>query len=202
MIKVICFDLDGVYFINGKKNFIANLVKLGVSEERAREIFLKSDKMNKEYKAGLIGDNEFWKWALKEWELRITPKEIIDLMISGYKVNQPAAKLVKELRSKGYKTAICSNNFPARVNGLNKRFGFLSKFDVATFSYEVGALKPDKRIFEELTKRAGVEPREIVYSDDDPRKLKGAEELGIKTFVYQNFGEFCRGLRKLGVKVS
>jgi len=36
MIKVICFDLDGVYFVRGKENFIADLGKLGVSEEKAR----------------------------------------------------------------------------------------------------------------------------------------------------------------------
>lgn len=202
MIEVICFDLDGVYFIDGKKNFIANLVKLGVSEEKVREVFFRSDKMNKEYKIGLIGNKEFWSWALREWNLSMTIQEIVDLMISGYEVNQPVIELVKKLRSVGYKTAVCSNNFPARVNGLNKRFRFLSNFNIVVFSYEVGVLKPDKRIFEELIKRAGVKPEEIVYSDDDPEKLKGAEELGIKTFVYQGFDQFCRELRKLGVKIS
>lgn len=29
MIKAICFDLDGVYFLNGKSNFIKALVDLG-----------------------------------------------------------------------------------------------------------------------------------------------------------------------------
>lgn len=33
MIKAICFDLDGVYFVNGKSNFIKELVNLGISYE-------------------------------------------------------------------------------------------------------------------------------------------------------------------------
>ncbi len=199
MIKVICFDLDGVYFLNGKENFIANLVKLGVAEDKAKEVFLKSDKMNKEYKTGLIGDEEYWQWAIKEWGLTMSVDEIIDLLISGYEINEKAADLAKQLLALGYKTSICSNNFPARINGLNKRFDFLKYFDVAVFSYEVRVLKPDKKIFQELIKRCLVEPSEIIYSDDDAGKLIGAQELGIKTFVYENFEQFCGEIKKLGV---
>ena len=202
MIKVITFDLDGVYFLNGKENFITNLVKLGVSEDKAKEVFLKSDKMNKEYKTGLISDEEFWTWALKEWGLAINPSEIINLLISGYQINQAAVELAKKLRSHGYQTAICSNNFSARVNGLNQKFNFLADFDVVIFSHEIGILKPDKRIFEALIKKSQTNPDQIAYSDDDPEKLKGAIELGIKTFVYQNFNQFCRELRNLGVKIG
>ncbi|HUW22104.1 MAG TPA: HAD-IA family hydrolase [Candidatus Bathyarchaeia archaeon] len=202
MIKVVCFDLDGVYFINGKKKFLANLVERGVAEEKARSVFLESDKMNKEYKAGLIEDEEYWQWALKEWNLKMSPKGIVDLLLSGYEVNLPAAQLVKKLRLENYQTATCSNNFPARIEGLNQRFGFLEDFDIAIFSYEVGVLKPAQMIFKELIARSGVGPEEIVYSDDDPEKIKGATDLGIKTFVYQDFEQYCRVLRKLKVNID
>ncbi len=45
-IKVITFDLDGVYFPNGKANFIKSLENLGVSEDEAKRVFLKSTQMN------------------------------------------------------------------------------------------------------------------------------------------------------------
>lgn len=50
MIKAITFDLDGVYFVNGKANFITNLQKLGISETEAKRVFLQSDQMNKQIK--------------------------------------------------------------------------------------------------------------------------------------------------------
>lgn len=55
MIKAVCFDLDGVYFLNGKTNFINSLKYLGVSENEAKRVFLKSDQMNKQYKLGKMG---------------------------------------------------------------------------------------------------------------------------------------------------
>jgi len=60
MIKAIIFDLDGVYFKNGKKNFIKNISsKFNISEERVKEVFLKSNMMNKQYKLGKITGKEF-----------------------------------------------------------------------------------------------------------------------------------------------
>ena len=201
MIKAICFDLDGVYFLNGKSNFIKSLVNLGVSEDEAKRVFLKSDEMNKQYKLGKITDEEFWNWALREWHLDLTVQEVIDLLIEGYETNKSAVEYVKRVRNAGYKTVICSNNFPARINGLQKRFGFLGDFDVVVFSYEVGVDKPNKEIFQILVKKTGVKADEIVYSDDDESKMEGAKELGINTFLYTNFDAFTKHLDSLGINL-
>ncbi len=201
MIKAICFDLDGVYFLNGKSNFIKALVNLGVTEDEAKQVFLKSDEMNARYKLGKMTDDEYWTWALKEWKLQMSVQEILDLLIKGYDTNPQAVEYVKKVRQAGYKTVICSNNFPARINGLQKRFGFLDDFDVVVLSYEVGFVKPDKGIFEALVKKSGVLPTEIIYSDDDESKMYGAKELGINTFLYTDFPAFVGHLGGLGVKI-
>jgi len=67
------------------------------------------------------------------------------------------------------------------------------------FSYEVGALKPDKKIFEELIRKSQVAPGEIIYSDDSMERIRGAMDLRIRTFVYENFDQFCTELKRLGV---
>jgi putative hydrolase of the HAD superfamily len=199
MIKAICFDLDGVYFLNGKSNFIKALVELGVSEDEAKRVFLKSDQMNKQYKLGKMTDEEYWSWALSEWKLNVSTKEIIDLLIKGYETNEPAVEYVKKVREAGYKTVICSNNFPERINGLQERFGFLNDFDVIVLSYEVGIDKPNKEIFQVLINKSGVQANEIFYSDDDETKMEGAKELGINTFLYTDFDAFIKHLVDLGV---
>ncbi len=201
MVKAITFDLDGVYFIKGKSNFLNAIVNLGVDRKDAEKVFF-GDEMNKVYKLGKMADNEFWSWAINEWGLDITVKEIIALMIKGYEVNKKVEKLVKKVRNNGYKTLICSNNFPARIEGLEKRFNFLKNFDVAVYSYEVGIAKPDKKIFQELVKLSGVNPKEIVFADDDIEKISGAKEVGIQAFLYEGFDKFVDKLKALGVVLS
>lgn len=201
MIKAICLDLDGVYFLNGKSNFIKALVKLGVSEDEAKRVFLKSDEMNKQYKLGKLTDDEYWGWALKEWKLTLSIKEIVDLLIKGYETNEPAVKYIKKVRKAGYKTLICTNNFPARINGLQKRFGFLDDFDTTVLSYEIGSVKPSKKIFQTLINKSEVYPVEIFYSDDDDVALSAVKELGINTFLYADFDSFINQLNILGVNI-
>lgn len=200
MIKAITFDLDGVYFIKGKANFLKSIVSLGVKKEDAEKVFF-GDKMNKEYKLGKLTDEAFWSWAIKEWCLDISVNELMDLMIKGYEVNKEVEDVVKKVRKNGYITLICSNNFPARIKGLQERFKFLDNFDIAVYSYEVGIAKPDKRIFQELVNKSGVNPQEIIFADDDVEKISGAKEIGIQAFLYEGFDKFVEKLKELGVKI-
>ena len=200
-IKVITFDLDGVYFPNGKANFIKSLENLGVSGDEAKRVFLKSPQMNQEYKNGKMTDEEFWNWAISEWKLAITWQEVTRLLIDDYYVDENVVSTVKKLREAGYKTAICSNNFPARINGLQDRFGFLDDFDVVVLSYEVGESKPSKKIFEELVRKSEVEAGPIVFADDNPDNLDGAKEVGITTFLYEGFEKYLDQLKSVGVSI-
>lgn len=202
MIKVITFDLDGVYFPDGKANFIKNLANWGVSESEAKRVFLESAEMNQKYKTGQWTDEQFWAWARAEWKLQQGPAEIVNLLISGYSVDENVRQTVKAVRAAGYKTAICSNNFPARIQGLQKRFGFLDDFDVVVWAYQVGVLKPDPKIFQELIKKSDVQPSEIFYTDDYPAALDAAKALGIQTHFYTNFQDFMAALNQVGVKIA
>jgi putative hydrolase of the HAD superfamily len=109
--------------------------------------------------------------------------------------------MVKKLREAGYKTAICSNNFPARINGLQDKFGFLNDFGIVALSYEVGESKPSKKIFEELVRKSGVEAGSIVFADDNSDNLDGAKEVGITTFLYEGFEKYLEQLTNIGVKI-
>lgn len=202
MIRAVTFDLDGVYFVNGKSNFISNLQKLGVSDSEAKRVFLQSDEMNKIYKEGKMTDEEYWTWATREWKLNLTVPEVVKLLIDGYEVDNKVVEVVKKVRANGYKTLICSNNFPARINGLQNRFGFLDNFDAWALSYEIGAAKPSVRIFEELVKKSGVKPEEIVYSDDNENALSGAKEIGIQAFLFEGFDKFLKKLGELRVELN
>jgi len=201
MIKAITFDLDGVYFVNGKANFIKALSSLGVTENEAIRVFLKSDQMNKLYKTGRMTDEEYWQWAINEWKLKLSVVEVIELLIKGYEINSKVIETVIQVRANGYKTLICSNNFPARVNGLQARFKFLDNFDAVVFSYQAGAIKPSRIIFSELVKRAGVQASEIVFADDNNSNLEGAKEIGINAFFYEGFDKFIGQLGELGVNL-
>lgn len=201
MIKAICFDLDGVYFTEtGKKAFHKKLVDIVGDEGKVVHVLYKSDEM-RSFVTGKITEQEFFDFVREYLSIDSSNQEISDLWVEEYEIDSKVRESVLKARENGYITCICSNNNPARVNALEKKFRFLTDFDVVVFSYEVGFFKPTKEIFQTLIDKSGVKANEIVYSDDNPERLDGAKELGINTFVYGDFDSFIQEIRDLGVEI-
>jgi HAD superfamily hydrolase (TIGR01509 family) len=201
MIKAVCFDLDGVYFkSSGFKEFKAALVNLGADIEKVDYVLGKSPEINK-FKAGEMSADEFWKFAGEYWSIPKTTEEFMEIMVSHYEIDPEVETLRKSLKDKGYGICICSNNYTSRIEALDKKFNFLKDFDFYVFSYEAGALKPDKKVFQALVDRSKLQANEIAYSDDNPDRLQGAIELGIQAFVFEDFHQFKAKLVELGVQL-
>jgi len=200
MIKAICFDMDGVYFTKGSFLKFKAIIGKNSTEEKTDFVLYKSEQILN-FKKGLITENEFWDYVRQELNITLTNEEISKALSDSYTIDQDVAEVVRKIKSLGYKTCICSNNFETRIRELNKKFNFLKDFDTHIFSYKVGATKPDRKIFEELVKQSGVNPDEIIFSDDSPEKLQGARDLGINVFVYENFPQFLGVLKTYNIKL-
>lgn len=199
MIKAICFDLDGVYFTDqGKKSFHEALVNLTGSEERVSHILYKSPEML-DYVTGKLSETSFWQFVREYLNLSLSNGEFRKLWVKDYAIDLEVKRAVQAARNTGYLTCICSNNNPGRIEALEEKFGFLGDFDIKVFSYEVGFTKPSREIFQALVDKSAARPEEIVYSDDNPERIKGAADLGINVFVYESFQQFLKELAGLGV---
>jgi epoxide hydrolase-like predicted phosphatase len=201
MIKVVTLDLDGVYFLNSHKNFKENLKKVfGLDEGKVVAVYFKSEMM-KQYKLGKINGDEFWPWAIKEWGIDTTKKELLKILADGYSVNPEAKKLVDDLHKNGIKIALCTNNFFERISVVDDKLNFLPDFDIRVFSYEVGSIKPDLNIFQTLVEKTQVKPEEIIYFDDSKEAVDSAKKVGITAFLYEDFSQMLIKLKEQGLKV-
>ncbi len=201
-IKAICFDLDGVYFTpRGKQSFLGALAnEFGGDAEKVTFMMTKSDAM-RELVTGKLAPADFWRALRTATGITASDNELSARWIRDYEIDESVEKVVRQAREAGYKTCVCTNNNPIRLPALEARFDFMKDFDVVVSSYEVGYTKPSREIFAALLEQVGVEPRELVYADDNPDRLEGARQLGITVFVYESFPQFMEELRKLGVEV-
>jgi len=199
MIKAVTFDLDGVYFTESSFANFKNSLPLTVDQSKL--IFLsKSDSMMS-FKRGELSEDDFWDLARQELGLNLSNLQIFDLIKNAYQVNQNVVDTVKKVRGLGIKTCICTNNFPTRINALNSKFNFLSNFDTQVFSYQVGALKPDPKIFQALIDQSSCLPGEIAFADDKEDNVKSALSVGINAFLFTGFSTFVSELKGLGVAI-
>ena len=190
--KAVVFDLDGVYFEGGTERFLKNLKRrYGIGEEQAKAVYLKSPPM-REYKRGEIDGDTFWAYAIRTWNIDATKDELLDLLIASYTENKKTIMLIDTLRTRGVKTAVCTNNFPERIDRLDQRFGFKKRFDIFITSYEEGILKPDSHIFMRLAERLGLAPTDILMSDDREENVAALQTLGFQAFLYEGFDDFAQ----------
>jgi HAD superfamily hydrolase (TIGR01509 family) len=198
--KAICFDLDGVYFTpQGKNSFHQALSsEFGMPKEVADELMYRSIEMAQLVR-GQISSADFWNRFREIAGITVTDEELAARWIRDYEVDQKVRSAVLKARALGYKTCVCTNNNAIRLPRLMEKFKLADDFDVIVSSHEVGETKPHKEIFEELLRRLDVRAEELIYADDNPDRLQGARDLGIQTFVFENFDQFIDELVALGV---
>lgn len=207
MIKVVCLDLDGVFFLTPHSNLIKDLADaFDLEPSFLKEVLFHRAAKEGGYndlKCGRIPSEQYWGWLFKALGLKgATAEDFLKIQQQGYTINPQAAELIDQLHAQNIKTAVCSNNFEDNIKRLKRNFNLEKYFDVLVFSYEVGVMKPERGIFRELIDRSSVPAQEIVFSDDKKSALQGARDLGIKTFLYTGFEDFKAELVRLGIDLT
>jgi len=132
--------------------------------------------------------HEFWKQLLRELgipsemtlirELEEVRKRHYDSIFKLYE----GAVSVLSLLEKKYKLALVSN-CAVGLSGVVEHLGLTDHFDCIILSYEVGARKPNARMYFEALKCLKLEPYECVFVADEISDLEGAKEVGLKTLL-------------------
>lgn len=184
MIKVIIFDLNGVVIQSPKFSDIF-CVKFGVPVENflpaLKEIMAKVRQPN----AGSAF--AYWKPYLDKWGTTLSEKEFFDFWFSSEKENTEMTELAKNLRQRGIKLFILSNNFAERTKYYDEHFPFLKElFEKVYYSWQTGFIKPDPRALKNLLDENNLKPEECAYFDDSEANIQVATNLGIKSFIFRN----------------
>jgi len=66
-------------------------------------------------------------------------------------------------------------------------------------SYQVGAMKPDPRIYEEALRRSGLPAGACLFVDDRTLNVEGAMRVGMRALRFESPGALAAELSRLGV---
>ena len=94
---------------------------------------------------------------------------------------------LRELRGRGIRTAVVSNCDHA-TRPIVDDLGLAREVDAIVLSFEVGAAKPDPGIYRAALDEVEARPAEAVFVDDQAWYCRGAESLGIRSFLIRRDG--------------
>jgi len=110
---------------------------------------------------------------------------------------EPMIKLHEELRWRGFQTYIFSNTNDIAIEHIRREFPFFKNFDGYIFSYEVGAMKPDAKIYEAMEKMSGKRGAEIIYIDDRLENVEAGNARGWRTILHEQPNKTRAALEEL-----
>lgn len=135
------------------------------------------------------GKSSFEEWCqdlCRFYEIpfsRSTVLEIDQAMHDGVSEDFPETReLMEEMQQKGIENCILSNALP-NLKDCGK-FWDLVKEEYRFTSFEIGAIKPEREIYEYVQRMLGCEYSEIVFIDDKPENIASAAKLGIKAVLF------------------
>lgn len=188
MIKAVIFDCFGVLVVDALSSLRAQLAEK--APEKSDEIIrllhashrgLITSEVSSRQIAGLLGLTE------EEYRRQIATNEAKNDELLGY---------VKELRQRGYKTAILSN---ISIGGIDRRFSQDEQrlFDTIVASADTGYAKPEAQVYEIAADKLRVRLDECVFTDDNESFCEAARGLGMRAILYNNFAQLKTELETL-----
>lgn len=184
MIKAVIFDLNGVFI---QSPYLSKRIEeeYGISEKEFLPVL--KEIMDKVRKPDAGDAFNYWKPYLKKWGISLTKEQLFSFWFEAEKEVPEMIELAKELKKKGIMVFILSNNFVERADYYRKKFPFLEKiFNKVYYSWQTSFIKPNPEAFRKLLTDNNLKAEECIYFDDSEENIKVAEELGIKSFLFNN----------------
>lgn len=134
---------------------------------------------------GEITEEEHWAEVLKRVKLPISEKKAFtDEFFGGDVIDRGLIEYLRSLREKTH-TGLISNAWSGLRDFLTKE-NIIDIFDTVIISAEVGAVKPEARIYQIALERAKVPADEAVFVDDVAANIEACEKAGMKGILFKD----------------
>ena len=192
MIKAAIFDWGGVLIENPTEGILQYCREvLGIG---AGCMLAAYRKLIPYLQEGKITEEEFWKGVRRRTGAKgeLPASLWFEAFEQSYVEKADVFAVTLELHASGCRTGILSNT-EKPTKPLMDREPYRI-FDPIVLSWEVGASKPQRRIFEVLIETLALPPSEILLIDDVEANIRAARELGLRGHVFTNAQTLRRDL--------
>ncbi len=212
-IRAAVFDYGGVLLAGGPSDVVAFGARVGLPEDAWRPLrreFFGNDGIWARLERGEATYDEFTAELRRAVEAaggRVSDEQAATFMGSHDPMGQAARlrpamlEAVRRLR-RCIPTALLTNNVREWRSGWKQVLQPETLFDVVIDSSEVGARKPEPRIYEITRERLDVPHDSIFFLDDIGQNLKAAKALGWTTVLHEDTDAVLAVLDRLAASVE
>jgi len=173
----------------------------GRDEAWLYQLFFESE-LTKLFDEGKILPRHFYNEIKKLTGLGISFDEFSVIWVDIFKEKKDVCEFAASVKN-DYRLVLMSNVNKLQFEHIRRVFPVISIMDALVLSYQVGAMKPDPKIYERAIKASQTSPERIIYADDRPELIEGAKLAGIKSsFVFRDLEGFEADLENIGITID
>lgn len=192
-IRNIIFDLGDVILNIDVPIASKSFADLSGREQTEILTIFKESEIFRQFETGLMDEPTFRNYVREILNFPDLSDEAIDTAWNSLLLDLPPARvdLLKKLATK-YRLFLLSNTSSIHITQVNKILEASTGvekledlFETVFLSYQMGLMKPDPRIYQEVLDKAGLKAEETLFLDDNADNIRSAGELGIETIHVQ-----------------
>jgi putative hydrolase of the HAD superfamily len=199
MIKTVIFDLGKVIvpfdFSRGYRA-MSELCSYAPEEIPKR---IGSTDLVLRFESGQVSPEQFVEQLCQILDVRMEYGHFCEIWSSIFLPHTLIPENMLEGLRKRYRLLLLSNTNAIHFKMIRENYSLMKHFDHYVLSYEVGAMKPSPRIYEEAIAKAYCAPEECFFTDDIPEYVAGAREAGIDAVQFQSAAQIQAELQSRGV---
>lgn len=105
---------------------------------------------------------------------------------SNIKLKKGLDKFLKSMRDENIKLAVCTSLSEKQYTAVLKNTGLIDKIGFVFSATDEGFDKGDYRVYEIVSSKLGIHPRNIIAFDDELRAIRAAKRAGMRTSLMKN----------------
>lgn len=200
MIKCIIFDLGKVIVAFDLRRGYAALERhCGYAVEEIPKRIGSTDLVER-FEMGQVSSEEFVKRLSGILGLRVDYRQFCDLWSSIFLPDPLVPETLLECLKQRYRLLLLSNTNAIHFSMVREKYPILRHFHDLILSFEVGAMKPDPRIYQEAIQRSGCRPQECLFIDDIPLYVEAGKRAGMDAVQFQSVERLEGDLQSRGVE--
>lgn len=154
--------------------------------------------IHRDFERGIISEEDFVEQMLKVLDNKIDTDTFKRFYSEIFTFNQDVIDLLPVIK-KHYRLFLLSNTNIIHQNYGWKDFPFIQHFEKLILSHEVGAVKPEEKIYRAVEAASGLPPEEHIFIDDIAEYAETAKRLGWDGVRFTGYDKLVSDLRERGI---
>lgn len=200
MIKAIFFDLGNVVVPFSVERAYARMAEICGYPSQEVAARIRATGLVRPFEKGEIAAEPFFRELSAALQANITYQEFCDWWNCVFLPHILIPEELLEDLAGRYRLLALSNTNPLHFATLQEGYPVLRHFHDLVLSHEVGAAKPEAKIYREAIARGQCSPEECFFTDDLAVNIEAARQHGMDAVQFLSADQLERELRARGLR--